>query len=954
MGLFRVYPTRPTLIPKGETSIDAVADAPTFETTPDSSHHRAAQNPHHGGPSPADITPDNLYTAFSSPTAGLLMCWQYSGSNTKSAAELNRLWKFIKDPDFNSDVAESFSHERERKLIEKYLQDESNPFRADHGWQMSSVPIPLPKEKNKWKSEHDPTIPILDVDGVYHRDITDIIISAFEDDISLTFHMTPFEQYWKVSEERTIGVISEAYSSPEFMDAYQEVNSLPREPGDDLERVVASLMLWSDATHLANFGDASLWPVYLFFGNQSKYTRGKPTAAASHHVAYIPSLPDDFQDVYVNFLAKGPPIVILLACIKFLGECPCPRCHVKKADIPNMGTKSDMNTREQKPRVDTKDRQIKVSKARKYIFKHGVGINSKRVKNILQGESLVPTHVRCVISRKTLLMFDCAIPVFEGLLPAPQNQMVLDLLFDLATWHAYAKLRVHTDDTLAFFDTATTTLSRSVRKFQRTTCAFYHTTELPQEHASRGRCVAALAAKHGQAVAQSGPKRMALNLCTYKYHALADYPNTIRRFGTTDNYTTQTGELEHRRSKRRFPRSGKKKDGMVRSIANQEAIERFIKKVNDARENHAAQNDPPPQRPRTSPSEHYHIAQSSRKSYDLTAWLGERRGDSAFEDFLPRLEDHLLARVRGLAYDGDEHSFSDEDRDCINIRENKIYMHSMFRVNYTTYDLRREQDTVNPRTRADIMVLSHEDEKTHPYWYARVIYVFHVMVEGRENLYSRFSTPVRKNVLFVRWFRRDSNFPSGFTAKRPHRLEYFDQNDPDAFGFVNPDSVIRGVHLIPAFAHGSTQELLGPSCVRRHKETEGWDWDWKSLYVNIFVDRDMFMRFRGGGIGHKATRDWDDILQRDGREAENSNMSEDDSDIEMGEGNEEVENPGEEAEEWEDVEQDGEETGRDNNDDDDDSDDGDDGDEDDVDRVVPDEGEELDDDILAREGYGAL
>jgi len=35
-----------------------------------------------------------------------------------------------------------------------------------------------------------------------------------------------------------------------------------------------------------------------------------------------------------------------------------------------------------------------------------------------------------------------------------------------------------------------------------------------------------------------------------------------------------------------------------------------------------------------------------------------------------------------------------------------------------------------------------------------------------------------------------------------------------------------------------------------------------------FVDHNMFMRFRGGGIGHKVTRDWDDILQREGHGAE--------------------------------------------------------------------------------------
>ena len=49
-------------------------------------------------------------------------------------------------------------------------------------------------------------------------------------------------------------------------------------------------MLWSDSTHLTSFGNASLWPIYLYLGNQSKYTRGKPTSFARHHMAYIPKV----------------------------------------------------------------------------------------------------------------------------------------------------------------------------------------------------------------------------------------------------------------------------------------------------------------------------------------------------------------------------------------------------------------------------------------------------------------------------------------------------------------------------------------------------------------------------------------------------------------------------------------------------------------------------------------
>ncbi|KIJ60801.1 hypothetical protein HYDPIDRAFT_58430, partial [Hydnomerulius pinastri MD-312] len=422
-------------------------------------------------------------------------------------------------------------------------------------------------------------------------------------------------------------------------------------------------------------------------------------------------------------------------------ECPCPRCLVKKADIPKMGMKSDMKNRVKTSRVDDNRRRSKVLQAREHIFKGGKGVNSKRVRDLLFSESLVPTrnafsdqlselcfnffvlfvvdllhefelgvwkaiftHLMRILFaargvavqelnwRGTIRRFHknasamkrLAARDFEdllqGLLPPPHNKIVLDLLFDLAVWHGYAKLRLHTDNTLDFFDLATTTLSHTIRKFQRTTCAVYTTTELPQEHAARGRRAAATAAKQGQDMpaSHSGPKKKVLNLCTYKYHALGDYPNTIRRYGTTDSYSTQQGELEHRCSKRRFPRSGKKKDGMVRSIANQEAIERFVRKVNDAREKINAQDNPQPQRSRTSPSDHYHIAKSARQNENLTVWLGKRKDDPAVHDFIPRLKDHLLARLRGLAYDGDEQNFSDEDRDCVVIRDNKMYHHSMF------------------------------------------------------------------------------------------------------------------------------------------------------------------------------------------------------------------------------------------------------------------------------------
>ena len=75
-----------------------------------------------------------------------------------------------------------------------------------------------------------------------------------------------------------------------FNDAYEELQRQVPEPNCELERIVCGLMFYSDSTHLANFGDASLWSLYMYFGNQSKYVRACPTSGSCHHVAYIPKV----------------------------------------------------------------------------------------------------------------------------------------------------------------------------------------------------------------------------------------------------------------------------------------------------------------------------------------------------------------------------------------------------------------------------------------------------------------------------------------------------------------------------------------------------------------------------------------------------------------------------------------------------------------------------------------
>ena len=85
---------------------------------------------------------------------------------------------------------------------------------------------------------------------------------------------------------------SELYHSDAFIEEHSHIQNRSRPPPDDpgckLEKVVAALMFWSDSTHLADFGTAKLWPIYMFFRNLSKYIRSRPSSGACNHLAYIP------------------------------------------------------------------------------------------------------------------------------------------------------------------------------------------------------------------------------------------------------------------------------------------------------------------------------------------------------------------------------------------------------------------------------------------------------------------------------------------------------------------------------------------------------------------------------------------------------------------------------------------------------------------------------------------
>jgi hypothetical protein len=130
--------------------------------------------------------------------------------------------------------------------------------------------------------------------------------------------------------------------------------------------------------------------------------------------------------------------------------------------------------------------------------------------------------------------------VFEGLLPEPYNLIVMTLLYRTAEWHAFAKLRLHTESTLQHLEGLTTELGKLMRNFRDRTQSAFVTFELPKEAGVQQRRQKSGKGKEKTAAGStSGRKPKNLNLFTYKWHALGDYVQAIRLFGGTDGFSTQ-------------------------------------------------------------------------------------------------------------------------------------------------------------------------------------------------------------------------------------------------------------------------------------------------------------------------------------------------------------------------------------------------------------------------------
>lgn len=302
-GVYLSFPCKmPSWIPAGTFS--ALCDSPSFNVL------RSRRNWWSGITNMSALPPDpvvtkddtieealdssqikqDYYKPFTNAASFLLINWFYSRSNIKTLAELDHLvHAVILNDDFRHEDLLEFCAAREAQRVDNLKNDTlaDSLLSVACGWKKTTVKIHVPFECIK-NSSVDAALEF-EVNSLYYRRPVEIVRAILQEQDVEGFHLFPFRMYWKADKDsKPERVYSELYNLDVYLEEHERIRRLHATP--TCEIIVAAMMLWSDSTQLANFGTASLWPVYLFFGNQSKYAQCKPGNFVAHHVAYIPKV----------------------------------------------------------------------------------------------------------------------------------------------------------------------------------------------------------------------------------------------------------------------------------------------------------------------------------------------------------------------------------------------------------------------------------------------------------------------------------------------------------------------------------------------------------------------------------------------------------------------------------------------------------------------------------------
>lgn len=263
-GLFRVYDVR--TLPYH----DPVLNEPTSE-------HIKVDKP---------AGTDNPFCPYPNESSMLLGEWYWNQISLQNKGSFKRLLSIVGNPDFNPEDIRSTKWARvDRELGELENKATEEWLISGEGWKKTSISISVPFHR---RCLH-PGPAQYSVENFYHQSLVSVIREKILDPSHhRLFYYEPYELHWHPPhKEHPVRVHGEIFTSSEFLEAHRQLQDLPAEPGCDLPRRIVALMFWSDATVLTSFGDTKLWPIYMYFGNESKYERCQPSKHLCTHIAYL-------------------------------------------------------------------------------------------------------------------------------------------------------------------------------------------------------------------------------------------------------------------------------------------------------------------------------------------------------------------------------------------------------------------------------------------------------------------------------------------------------------------------------------------------------------------------------------------------------------------------------------------------------------------------------------------
>ena len=231
-----------------------------------------------------------LFKPYPNQNAFLLGEWYWNGGVQKSKEDFKRLINIICDQSFTpADIVNVPWDAVNESLGEPPANSEEMWFdEPNAGWRETAITLSIPLSRNAIK----PGIQEFTFPPFRHRSIVSVLKEKMANEHDFRhFHLEPYELRWRrkgsADSEPTVRVYGELYTSPAFLETHEEIQMMNGEPECSLPRVLVGIVFGSDGTHLTSFGNASLWPCYMYFGNESKHRRCKPTHNLCNHIAYF-------------------------------------------------------------------------------------------------------------------------------------------------------------------------------------------------------------------------------------------------------------------------------------------------------------------------------------------------------------------------------------------------------------------------------------------------------------------------------------------------------------------------------------------------------------------------------------------------------------------------------------------------------------------------------------------